>query len=113
MGRRGRHYHPGARGRRDAARHPREYEAEPNGYGRIMEGMPALETIFGWRPGELLGQPVELLVTARFRSGHAGDVPAYFAAARNRPMGHGRQQWGRRQRGADFPVELSLIPLPI
>ncbi|MBI2360496.1 MAG: MASE1 domain-containing protein [Deltaproteobacteria bacterium] len=60
---------------------------------------------------ELLGTPVELLVPDRFRDRH----PRYrfeFAQARQaRPIGAGRDLYGRRKDGSEVPVEIGLNPL--
>ena len=66
------------------------------------------ETFFGYSRMELIGQPVEILVPERFRGGHAGFRQAYFAAPQSRPMGAGRDLYGRRKDGGEFPVEIGL-----
>jgi PAS domain S-box-containing protein len=79
--------------------------------GRIFLVNSQTEKLFGYRRDELLGQPVELLVPDRFHGGHAKDRTKYFAEPRVRSMGEGRELFGRRKGGEEFPVEISLSPL--
>lgn len=69
------------------------------------------ETMFGYPPGALSGQPLETLVPARFRQQHLRDQAAYTAAPVTRPMGSGTKLCGVRADGSEFPVEISLKPL--
>jgi PAS domain S-box-containing protein len=69
------------------------------------------ERVFGYDRAELLGQPIEILVPERFRHGHSGLRGAFFAAPQSRPMGAGRDLYGLRQDGSEFPVEIGLNPI--
>jgi PAS domain S-box-containing protein len=69
------------------------------------------EAMFGYRRGELLGKPVEILLPERFRADHPGRRRAYAASQQVRPMGAGLDLRGLRRDGAEFPVEISLSPL--
>ncbi|MBI5930808.1 MAG: PAS domain S-box protein [Chloroflexi bacterium] len=64
--------------------------------------------MFGYSPQELIGQPVELLLPERFRQRHAHHRGAFFADPRTRPMGLTLDLAGRRQDGAEFPIEVGL-----
>ncbi len=68
-------------------------------------------TIFGYGSEELLGQPVELLIPERYHGLHAGHRQAYTAHPEIRPMGAGRDLFGRRKDGSEVPVEIALAPL--
>jgi PAS domain S-box-containing protein len=70
------------------------------------------EQMFEYRREELLGQPIELLMPERFRAKHFLHRMNYNAAPTTRPMGMRLDLLGRRRRGSEFPVEISLSPLP-
>jgi two-component system, LuxR family, sensor kinase FixL len=92
-------------------------EAAPNAMvminpaGVIVMVNGQAERVFGYSRDELLGQPVEMLVPQRFRGHHPGLRQAFFAEPRARPMGVGRELYGLRKDGAEFPVEIGLNPI--
>ena len=69
------------------------------------------ERLFGYSRGELVGQPIELLVPPRYHASHEHDRDAYMHHATLRPMGAGRFLTGLKKGGAEFPVEISLSPI--
>jgi protein-histidine pros-kinase len=79
--------------------------------GRIVLANGQAETLFGYGPKELLGQPVEVLLPGRFRRTHVGHRGGYMAQPRTRAMGAGLDLYGVRKDGSEFPVEISLSPL--
>lgn len=92
-------------------------ESAPNGFlmvdpmGRIVLVNRQLEKMFGYSREELLDQPVEILVPERFRKRHIQDRAAFFAAPRPQAMGMGRELFGLRKDGSEFPVEIGLTPV--
>lgn len=70
-----------------------------------------VERLFGYPREELIGTSVDLLVPLRFRSGHAAFRAGFFAAPLSRPMGAGRDLYGLRRDGTEFPVEIGLNPV--
>jgi PAS domain S-box-containing protein len=80
--------------------------------GRIVLANPRIESMFGYRREELLGQSVELLVPERSQRTHARDRAGYFAKPRARSMGLGVTLAGRRKDGTEFPIEVSLSYVP-
>jgi protein-histidine pros-kinase len=69
------------------------------------------EELFGYSREELIDQPVEMLVPERFRTEHPGYRVGFFAHPESRPMGAGRDLYGRRKDGTEFPIEIGLNPI--
>jgi len=79
--------------------------------GRIVLVNAQAEALFGYARGELLGQPVELLVPERFREAHAAHRATYATRPRLRPMGTALELVARRRDGSELRVEIGLSPL--
>ncbi|HQR29597.1 MAG TPA: PAS domain-containing sensor histidine kinase [Anaeromyxobacteraceae bacterium] len=79
--------------------------------GTIAWANAAAVELFGWTRDELVGQPVEVLMPARFRAGHRGLLAGYQDAPRPRPMGLGTDLSALRKDGSEFPAEISLAPI--
>ena len=92
-------------------------EAAPNGMilvdraGIISSVNAAAEALFGYSRGQLIGQPIEMLIPERFRLNHLGDRQNYVADPQLRPMGANGEIFGRRKDGSEVPVEIGLSPL--
>jgi PAS domain S-box-containing protein len=93
------------------------FRAAPDGIllvdpeGRVRDLNPKAEELFGWERGELVGEPVEVLVPEGVRGAHARHRQRYHDDPHARPMGIGMELMGRRRDGAHFPVEISLSPI--
>ncbi len=83
-----------------------------DGRGRIVLVNAQAERLFGYSRGEMLGRDIELLVPHRYRRTHVGHRDGYVRNAKTRPMGANLELYARRQDGSEFPVEISLSPLP-
>lgn len=79
--------------------------------GRITLVNRRTETLFGYDRSEMLGQNVEMLLPERFRDAHSGQRDAYASNPVSRSMGVGRDLFGRRKDGSEFPVEIGLSPI--
>jgi PAS domain S-box-containing protein len=89
-------------------------ETDPNAIlvvdaeGRIQLVNGQLTKLFGYRQNELIGQPVETLLPRRYRRGHVALRAEFSEHPTNRPMGAGRELYGLRKDGSEFPVEIGL-----
>jgi anti-anti-sigma factor len=79
--------------------------------GVLMLANRRAEEMFGYRRGELTGQPVELLVPAEFQAAHARQRAEYAREPVARPMGSRARLAGRRKDGSTFPARVSLSPV--
>lgn len=80
--------------------------------GRIVLANKQTERLFGYHSHELIGERIEVLVPERFRETHHGHRNRFFSVPKVRPMGTGLDLFGRKHDGSEFPVEISLSPLP-
>jgi PAS domain S-box-containing protein len=81
-----------------------------NERGSLVYFNSAAELLFGYTRGEVLGQPVEMLVPEAVRPVHAEHRAAYAEDPRKRPMGMHLALTARQKSGAEVPVEISLSP---
>ncbi|MEO9044192.1 MAG: ATP-binding protein [Candidatus Dormibacter sp.] len=80
--------------------------------GAINEVNSQAEVTFGYAPGELVGQPLEVLLPERFRGPHVAQRMSFAANPVPRPMGSGLGLFGQRRDGTEFPVDIQLSSLP-
>ncbi len=80
--------------------------------GRILFANRQLEDLFGYERHDLLGRSVDDLLPDHLRQVHRAHRTRYRVEPRLRSMGAGLMLRGRRADGTEFPVEISLSPLP-
>ncbi len=82
--------------------------------GRIVQASQQAEGMFGYGSGELLNQPVEMLMPERSRSQHVEHRQGYVRQPVKRSMGQrGVELWGRRKDGSEFPVDITIGPFEV
>lgn len=97
-------------------------EACPNGMvmidsdGKMVMVNSEIESQFGYAREELIGQPVDMLVPARLRNQHVRHRHEFThkpgaEKPETRRMGAGRELFGLRKDGTEFPVEVGLNPI--
>ena len=92
-------------------------EAAPNAMvmidpaGKIVMANAQAERAFGYSRAELVGLSVELLVPEQLRGHHPALRATFFDQPRPRPMGAGRDLYGLKKDGTEFPVEIGLNPI--
>ncbi len=83
--------------------------SDHNGYIRVAN--ERAEALFGYGPGELVGQQVEVLMPREHRDRHRALRTEYNAAPRARPMVAGLELYGQRKDGTAFRAEIALNPI--
>src|SRR5690606_34407878 len=73
-----------------------------NHRGQILFVNSLVYKMFGYEPGELVGETVEVLVPERFRKIHTEFRYSYQASPSARPMGRGRELFACRKDGTEF-----------
>lgn len=81
-----------------------------NKTGKIVIVNAQAEQLFGYRKDEMLGNTVEMLIPKRY-SKHRKHREGYSKQPNTRGMGGGRELFGLRKDGTEFPVEISLSPI--
>ncbi len=80
--------------------------------GKIVQANRCVTRIFGWTAEELVGRPVEFLISPEERAAHARFRAAFLAASPERATGDGRMQLsGVRKGGGVFPIDMTLGPI--
>jgi PAS domain S-box-containing protein len=79
--------------------------------GRIQSVNRAGERMFDYERVDLVGRPIEALMPERFRVGHITSRMDFLADRSSRQMGEGRDLYGLRRDGSEFPLEIALNPV--
>src|SRR5262249_10052372 len=74
----------------------------------------AAERMFGYSPGEVIGQPIDILIPTRFHTAHKQHIERFASGpAIARRMGERQEVVGRRKNGEEFPTEASISKLDV
>lgn len=76
--------------------------------GRVQRYNRAAERIFGYAPGEVLGQNVNMLMPEPYKTQHDGYLANYLSSHQPKVIGGGRKVQGRRKNGEIFPMHLAV-----
>ncbi|OFW01074.1 MAG: hypothetical protein A3I61_13860 [Acidobacteria bacterium RIFCSPLOWO2_02_FULL_68_18] len=76
--------------------------------GRTLRANAQAVRLFGYSREELLALAVEDLLPARYRDAHRCHRAGYVDDPHAWPMAEGRELWGLRKDGTEFPCEISL-----
>lgn len=67
--------------------------------------------LFGYREEQLIGQPMTLLLPARFHALQQKKLEDFFSAPSLRRLGFESSLTGLKKQGVEFPMEISLTPI--
>lgn len=79
--------------------------------GAIRLANRAVEQLFDYSRGDLIGKSIEMLVPTGSRARHRQDRAAFFGNPQMRSMGVGRHLKAMRRDGSEFPIEIGLNPV--
>lgn len=80
-------------------------------HGIVQSINPPTSDMFGYRPAEIIGQNVKMLMPEPHRSAHDQYLDNYHTTRVPRIMGTGREVEGRHRNGEVFPLELSVTEI--
>ena len=69
------------------------------------------ETLFGYDRGEMIGQPIEMLVPSRYAASHARHRNGFKREAHSRQIGAGTELLAHTKQGRELPVDIMLSPM--
>ncbi len=77
-------------------------------HGTIHSTNTAVDNLFGYRAGELIGRNVRLLMPSPHREAHDGYLHAYLTTGIKRIIGYTREVVGECKDGGQFPLEIAV-----
>lgn len=79
--------------------------------GRVIFTNRELERMFRYSREQLRGAPLDVLIPDRYRVAHAEHLRRFSEMPQTRKMAVGRELFGRRSDGTEFPVDVALNPV--
>jgi PAS domain S-box-containing protein len=79
----------------------------------IIASNEAANSMFGYKLDELKGEPLNVLIPRNYHKNHRHHFSGFMNHFETRQMGHGREIFGLRKDGTQFPVEAGLNPFNI
>lgn len=76
--------------------------------GKIMAFSRAAEALFGFKPEEVIGKPVNMLMAGRDRINHDSYIGNYLRTGERQIIGKGRVVIAARADGTLFPIDLKI-----
>src|SRR5262245_16853566 len=81
--------------------------------GVIQSASDSLSRVFGWKPADVLGWNITILMPEPHRSAHDGYLATYRRTQQTNIMGRTREFLAVRKDGTQFPIELSVSRVDI
>ncbi|MEL6918190.1 MAG: PAS domain S-box protein [Bacteroidota bacterium] len=79
----------------------------------IVASNSSTEQMFGYKKDELVGKPLNILIPMRYHHAHGGHFKNFIKKSGKRPMAEGRDLYGIRKNGEEFPIEAGLNPFEL
>ena len=79
----------------------------------IRHANPALEAMFGYQSGEVIGRPLGLLQPERMRAAHLAGLDRYLRTGQRKVDWRATAAAGLRRDGSEFPLEISFTELEV
>jgi two-component system, LuxR family, sensor kinase FixL len=82
-------------------------------WGTVVMMNPAASRLFGYRPDEVIGQNINMLMPSPHRENHHGYLKNYHDTGIKKIIGIGREIEGLRKDGSRFPARLAVSEMLI
>ena len=79
----------------------------------IVASNGAANEMFGYEENELVGMSLNTLIPRDYHGAHGHHFNTFIEGSEKRQMGHGRNLYGLKKNGKQFPVEAGLNPFQI
>lgn len=79
----------------------------------IVAANAAVESMFGYRTGELNNQELNILIPNKYRINHTGDFNLFIKNNQTRKAQHSLNLHGINKKNSEFPVEIGLNPFKV
>ena len=76
--------------------------------GTIVDANRATTKTFGYRPAQLIGRNVSMLMPEPYRGEHDGYLATYLKTGEKKIIGIGREVVAQRKDGSVFPADLAI-----
>ncbi|MFG0326646.1 MAG: nitrogen regulation protein NR(II) [Phycisphaerales bacterium JB037] len=77
-------------------------------HGTVLSASDSIERALGWKPAELIGRNVNLLIPEPHHSAHDGYLDAHRRTGRISILGHPRRLTALHRDGTEIPIELAV-----
>ncbi|WP_394907131.1 ATP-binding protein [uncultured Mesonia sp.] len=79
----------------------------------IVASNTSASELFQYQAGELKGKLLEILIPDRYKHAHTKYASNFMKNQEKRRMGFGRDLYGKKKDGSEFPIEIGLNPIQL